>query len=109
MSCKHCTFNDWIAPYETDKNPVKVCGAEWDNHGDYVLAYRDGTFAVADYWTDRSWSQIFYCPYCGAKLERPADEIFDKAEREFREYQKKAKIKEYNEKIKALERKRDEL
>lgn len=109
MSCKHCTFNNWIAPYESDKNPVIVCGEEWDNHGDYVLAYRDGKFAIADYWTDRSWSQIFYCPYCGAKLERPADAVFDKAEKDFEEARRKNKEKEINDKIKKLEEERDNL
>lgn len=102
MSCKHCTFNNWIAPYETDKNPAIVCGEEWNNHGDFVLAYRNGTFAIADYWTDRGCFEIFYCPYCGAKLERPADEVFAKAEQNFRGLRKKAKIKE-------LEKERDEL
>lgn len=109
MSCKHCTFDKWIAPYELDEKPAIVCGEEWNDHGDYVFAYRNGIFAVGDYWTNRSWSQIFYCPYCGAKLERPADEVFDKAEQEFEEAKRKRKVKEINDKIKKLEEERDSL
>lgn len=109
MSCRHCTFNKWIAPYELDDNPVRVCGDEYDNHDIYVLAYPDGAFALARYWLDNGYLPVTHCPYCGSKLKRPAEEIFERAERDFAEARRKNKQKEINDEIKKLEEERDSL
>lgn len=102
MTCKHCTFNRWIHPYDSDNKPF-VCGEGYGG-GNYVIASEVGYFWLAEYYYDNGMIEITHCPYCGEKLVTPPKEVFRKAQAEWRIERNKTRVEEIDAEIAKLQK-----